>query len=553
MSFLRIIKTSSPVEPTPSWRANKHNRGTAMAQTAQVKDHGSTIGIQRRALTGPLLALALLVAGVWRLDAPPLWWDEGWTLSVARTWVERGYYGRVLDGQLVPGGLQASFTVTGPVALSLRLFGIGIWQGRLFGVLCTAAAIVLIYSLARHLYNHAVARGTIFVLFLLSMHPQLHPLLIGRQVLAEMPMLLFLLAGYICFLRALQSSRWWLPLAIVWWGIALITKAQVLPFWIVSLVIPLVVVLIRRRWGLAAMLGAGLFGAYAVSRILLLGIDLLLRRYGVVDNTGFTSVHGLYAVTALVLVPFNRLFALQIMLGFGLPTLLGLGYALFRQFFKPDQASQVGGVEVVRLMLLALAGSWLSWFLLLSVGVPRYLFPVTFVGSIFVAALLYDLTDGFNIPATLKRSSSALARLRFDRRSSSALLAIILIAGTLPITLLTLMRYYVPNDTSAVDVATFFDTQTPPDTLIETYESELHFLLHRRYHFPPDQTHVELNRRSLVGQDVIIDYDPLAENPDYLVVGRFARGNDLYKPVLERGAFTLLRQYGEYAIYQRVP
>lgn len=101
-------------------------------------------------------------------------------------------------------------------------------------------------------------------------------------------------------------------------------------------------------------------------------------------------------------------------------------------------------------------------------------------------------------------------------------------------------------------MARFFNTQTDEAILIETYESELHFLLNRRYHYPPDQTHVELNRRSLLQQDVVIDYDPLAADPDFLVVGRFSHANDLYAPVLETNAFRLLFQDGLYDVYERV-
>ncbi|NOZ06781.1 MAG: hypothetical protein GXP41_10625, partial [Chloroflexi bacterium] len=85
----------------------------------------------------------------------------------------------------------------------------------------------------------------------------------------------------------------------------------------------------------------------------------------------------------------------------------------------------------------------------------------------------------------------------------------------------------------------------------ETYDSELFFLLNRRYHYPPDQIHVDLIRRA-PRQDVPIDYDPLAADPDYLVVGPFSRGWHLYDPVLEAGAFRLIRNYGRYKIYERV-
>src|SRR5437867_2492656 len=146
---------------------------------------------------GALLALILLLLGTINLGSvPPLWWDEGWTLTVARTWVERGHYGRLLAGQLVPSGLEAAFPVTAPIALSFRLLGIGVWQGRLVGVFFTLGTLALMYYLARCLYDRSVAIGTLAVLLFLSPDPAIHPILMGRQVLGEMPALFYLLAGY---------------------------------------------------------------------------------------------------------------------------------------------------------------------------------------------------------------------------------------------------------------------------------------------------------------------------------------------------------------------
>jgi hypothetical protein len=51
---------------------------------------------------------------------------------------------------------------------------------------------------------------------------------------------------------------------------------------------------------------------------------------------------------------------------------------------------------------------------------------------------------------------------------------------------------------------------------------------------------------------VPIDYDPLAADPDYLVVGYYGRLWDLYDPAIESGAFRLLQEYGTYRIYERV-
>jgi hypothetical protein len=75
----------------------------------------------------------------YRFDSRSRWisptlWDEGYTLSVARNWGELGHYGRLLNGELVPRGLEAAFPLTGSVALSFQLFGVGIYQARLVSV-----------------------------------------------------------------------------------------------------------------------------------------------------------------------------------------------------------------------------------------------------------------------------------------------------------------------------------------------------------------------------------------------------------------------------------
>ncbi|NTV65709.1 MAG: hypothetical protein HGA65_19550, partial [Oscillochloris sp.] len=205
----------------------------------------------------------------------------------------------------------------------------------------------------------------------------------------------------------------------------------------------------------------------------------------------------------------------------------------------------------LRLSLLAFAVSWLGWFMILSVGVPRYMEPGVVVGCIFVAALLGDLSGGFDLPASLAALSGLLSLRRPSWVGGRALLALLIVVTALPLAALGLARYYPEHDRAAQRVAATLDAM-PAGTRIETYESELHFLLHQPYHYPPDQVHVELNRRSLLGEQTTVIYDPLAADPDILVVGSFAAGNDLYAPVLASGAFRPLMQDGAYTIYARV-
>ncbi len=480
-------------------------------------------------------------------SAPPLWWDEGWTLSVARNWVELGHYGRLLNGDLAPPGLNAAFPVTASIAFAFRLLGVGIWQARLVSVVFTLGTLMLLSYLASRLYDRTIAIATLAALLFMSANLYLHPALVGRQVLAEPMMLFFLISGYACFLLTCNRSRWILPLAIVFWGVGLKSKAQPLPFWIVSLTVPLLLALYQRRWKLTLQLSISLLGSLFTSQTLLEGLKQFLLQGQPIDRA---AVSGLYGVTAFVPVFHIRLLAFFAGVTIGLPTLLGLGYATWRLFENRRLLELDGGRQVVRLMLLTFAGSWFAWYLLLSVGWGRYLYPATFVGSIFVAVLLRDLTDRFNWTATVKRSAHLFKDI--NRQNAGALLAILLVVGMVPATLKVLYRSYVVEANNSVrQTADFLNSHIPPCALIETYDSELFFFLKRPYHYPPDELHVELNRRTFLAQKASIDYNPLSTHPDYLVIGPYSRKWHLYAPLVTSNRFVLLRDFGLYQIYER--
>jgi hypothetical protein len=497
------------------------------------------------------LCVFLLLAGLWNLEGPEFWWDEGWTLSVARNFVERGHYGRLLDGQPAPGGLEASPVVTLPIALSFHALGVGLWQGRLVSLICAAAAITLLVVLAARVYDQKVAWGTLGVLLLLSAHPQLNALLTGRQVLGEMPMLLFLTGGYLCLDAALRRQALWIVPAAVLWSLALFAKAQTFPFWLVSLAGATVAALLLRRWRAATLVAGGM----ALTLLARPWVAQMVTLPIAGRTLPGTAISGIYDVAAFVPNLPNRIFALQMILIGGIPALAGLIDAI-RRFLNDARVARAPGHShntlIIRSALIGLAGSWFVWFALLSVGVPRYLFPATFAAGLFTATLLHDLTDGFRLAFVVEHLVAPLRTRRMTRQSAGAWLATLLVVTTLPLTLLSYWRHFTADDRAVFRVAAFLNTQTPPDALIETYESELHVLLNRRYHYPPDQVHIELNRRSLLGQDTPVEYDPLAANPTHLAVGRFASGNALYADVIASGAFREILRDGRYVVYERV-
>jgi len=150
-----------------------------------------------------LLSLPILLLSLtYRLEeTPPFCFDEGWVMSVARNWAELGSYVSLFDGRPIPPSmLNIGFPAVAPIALSFRLFGVGIWQGRLPSVLFTVGALCLLYHLALRLYDRKIELGTLFVVVFMSGKLELHPFFMGRYAEGVMPAVFLLLAGYDTFL-----------------------------------------------------------------------------------------------------------------------------------------------------------------------------------------------------------------------------------------------------------------------------------------------------------------------------------------------------------------
>lgn len=496
---------------------------------------------------------------------PTLWWDEGWTMNVARNWVERGWYGQLLNDQPAPPGLSAAFPTVASVALSFKILGVGVWQARLVSVFYTLATLSLLYCLARRLYTCWAAAISSVYLVLFVPAPFLHPVYVGRQVLAEMPTMFFLLLGYLALWKALAGSTRWLIFACSVWGLALLTKAQAVPFWAVSLAVPLAVSVFRRSPQFALRLALALVGSYAASRVLQVAFDAVMTGRMLIQ----APLTGLYEVTAVVLSPALRQITLVLTLQTGLPTLVAIVYAARRWLAGLRQMSVISRGALIQLALLSLAGSWAVWYVALSHGVTRYLFPAALIGSLFVGALLDDVLGHRLFKASeyigrpLIRSGGRPVRWVVGGLIAALFISMEIRGGRLMIDQLTQSA-----DTSAAlqRTAQFIREQTPEQALIETYESELIFLTKRRYHYPPDQIHVELIKRVMHLNDVAlsrtvtaadwedwpIDYDPLAAQPDYIVVGPYGRDWQLYTPVLATPAVRLVADNGPYQVYKRV-
>ena len=501
-----------------------------------------------RILAGTLLSMVVVLA-VYDLErVPPLWWDEGWTLSVARNWQQLGHYGRYLSGQPTTTGLEAAFPLTAALRLSFHFFGVGIYQARIVMVLFMCGTLFVLYYLAYRLYNPAVAWTTLVSVLLLPADHSLHPIFAGRQVLAEVPSLFFLLASYVCLLSLPCRKLFACILAATLAALAINVKIQALPFWMLSMLVVMVLSAHAGLWRNSILIGVTLVLSLLVSQLL----PWLWRYFLQEPLYGRGILSGLFEVTTLVGSVPARMFSGIVFVLFGFPTFLGLCFAGRRFYVERDWL--VTHTGLMRFSLFVLVSTWVAWYLVFSVSWIRYLFPATFVGSIFVAVTIYQLTKSFNYSFMAEQLLRIFKRLEFDLRSLGVLLTIVVICAFVPRTVTMFYRLYVLDaDASVHDVARYLNTQTPPGSLVETYDSELFFLLDRPYHYPPDQVHVELIRRKFLYDDFVsIEYDPLRANPDFLVVGPHSKQWRLYDRVLRAGEFHLVHTYNRYNLYERV-
>jgi hypothetical protein len=293
----------------------------------------------------------------------------------------------------------------------------------------------------------------------------------------------------------------------------------------------------------------GLLGMYAVSQSWAYAQPQLLPGY----LRATLDWQELYNVTALVPDVSVRFMALKIVVVFGLPVVIGLCYAALTIWGARTRAAEFSWQMWGRWWLVCLVGSWLLWFSLFSVGWIRYAFPILFSGSLFTAAWLHDWTAGFQWRASWQAIRKVWQTQSLSRHAAQAAVAFSLCVVILA---LAVRAFYamteIDDDQSAQQAAEFLNANVSETALIETYDSELFFLLERRYHYPPDAVHVDLIRNANLETKVPITYTPLPSQPDYLVVGPFTRWVGLYEPILATNAFRPWRTVGHYAIYERV-
>jgi len=480
-------------------------------------------------------------------DYPLTWFDEGSHLHVPKTLVRYGVYADYSSEGFRYYGptIGVGPTVMLPIALIFKLAGIGLLQARLVMALYLVLTVLAFFQLAYRLGGRRLAW---VATVLLATSRAVSLVEYGRQVLGEVPGLLFMLAGLVVWFAAWEKASWRrLILAGLLLGLAMVTKYQYLLVIAPALVFSWLLNLVYYRT--ASQRTFVLPGLVAGSVIALwLGYQILhLRPATVAENLHMFRVST--GGAALVFSTDLMKRGLKELLGFGVFGGLlfpALAYGLVLVWPRNRQAQRWA-------ILYLLVVVNLAWFVLASISWLRYAFVGLAFASLFVARFLSDLMEGFYLN---------LAALRHENyggdsnppawASRWALLAWLGVMSLLPLGQ-TVAEILSPDFNAPLAMAEYMDRHVPRDALIETWEPEMGFLTDHNYRFPPP---LLLNQAVafiwLRGAPPSQEYDFLqAGKPEYVLVGEFARWVELYpREVLEQ-QYHLVTRIDYYELYEQ--
>ena len=106
-------------------------------------------------------------------------------------------------------------------------------------------------------------------------------------------------------------------------------------------------------------------------------------------------------------------------------------------------------------------------------------------------------------------------------------------------------------DSGLQDLARYLSAYVPRDVVIESWEWEVDLLTDHTYHHPPYEVTNALTEAMWYGTPVSSDvYDPMAFDPGYLIVGKFAKWTGVYSQEFLAHSCTLIEVFGEYDLYE---
>jgi 4-amino-4-deoxy-L-arabinose transferase-like glycosyltransferase len=493
-----------------------------------------------------LLGAILLFLAFYNLtDYPTTWFDEGAHLKVPKALVQKGIYADYdVDGIRHYGAtLGVGPTVLLPIALSLKLFGVGLWPARLIVALYFIASALLFFRLVRHFGGNGLA-GVALALALGS--PAVDWVVLGRQVLGEVPALFFVVAALSLWLEKWEKASAARLIAVgALLGLAAITKSQffiavapaVFLGWILNLVyyhaVPQKVYLLP---GIA--LGV-VYAGWQAALIIFLGPGSVAENYATYREA-IASAATVFS-PELVRRGLAELLSPSAYFGWLAPALI---YGLVLSAPRTRTAQQWS-------VLWLIVAVNLIWYVVASISWVRYAFLALALMAIFVARLFYDLTNGFQFDVRGGWQVLRQGTLLNVNALRLALAAWLVVMIGLP-ALNAVRPILLPPFNAPFAITEYLNQNIAKDAVIETWEPEVGFLADHAFHFPPQPLLYKAVLRqwaggaSLEGQYTYVQ----DQRPPYVLIGLFGAYTHLYQGQLD--GYSLQTQIGPYQLYKRL-
>ena len=504
--------------------------GRSAGRTATGADTTRSASLGPRHLLWAAAVLAVAALALVNLEAyPATWFDEGQYMHVPKALLQHGVYADwSADGPRYYGPTTAAGpTVLLPIAGAFALFGSGLLQARLVMAGYLLACVALTYLLSARIYTRAVA---LLATALLISSRSAATLEWGRQVLGEVPVLVFVLAGLLCWVAALQRRSIGFAVASgLLWGLALVTKNQAIVAFAPAIVI---LSLLEWRWFrnghwtlwlVPPLLAGAIGGAWLLILFTFLGPGQLAEN---LELTRKAAGGAIFVLTPEAIARSLRtLVSPKLYGGLLLPA---LAYGVYRLRRRRDRAAEAEAAVLVVVVV------WLAWYIC-SLGWPRYAYVGAALGALPVAGMLIDAWNW--------------GRRRRPRSSGLVFGAVVVLLVALP--LAQTARSIALPDRSVLSFSEYLAREIPEDTRIATWEPELGGLTDHRFDYPA-QALLDVAVRHEWSGEPPARLDLSVDPPPYVVVGPFGTWTGVYPAEQINTLYREVHRDGPYILYRRL-
>lgn len=404
-------------------------------------------------------------------ESPPVWYDEGIYSQLA---INSALFSSN-DIQIAPGEFVSGAFVTGgypfiqPVALSFRLFGIGIFQSRIVMAGFIVLLVTLLFVLTKKMFG---SRYAILAAFLCALFPVLYGN--GKNMLGEVPGLVYLF----CFLWAtyeLERKKYQGTIQYIFAGLSAGLCVSTKPLFLVLGGAVLIAVILHRRsvvWNMKGLLN-GLV-AFLIPLVIWFSFQFEQGDSMVAIANYYANPYGIADVGQQIVTNFVRFFTESSPVYLLVLSLIWIGSFVIRVSKKVPVSLTEKIALIFTVLVLAAYLRTAGWY--------RYFFVAQIVTIAFVPhAVSVWITMFVQKYKSWRGRDTSISNVSSFRITLGCCTLLFLIQGYQLLFTSWVATHY--SSTKSAELTEFFST-VPPDTTYFLYDVPeiVEFLPHQSYY-----------------------------------------------------------------------